>query len=112
MKLDSEDDVAGKSTRITVDLGDEELVKALKIAAVEHRRTVRDIVVEALQTWLAKGRRSDPGAGDPGGASGDPSQPTTDPIGQTADKDYVTMMETLSRYRGGRGKPDAAGERR
>ena len=38
-----------KGARITVDLGDEDLVKAVKIAAVEQGRTVRDIVVEAFE---------------------------------------------------------------
>ena len=37
-----------KGSRITVDLGDDELVKKVKIAAVQHGRTVREIVVEAM----------------------------------------------------------------
>jgi len=84
--------VTGKSTRITVDLGSDELVKTLKIAAIEHHRTVRDIVVEALAVRLSthgapgeKNRKSAPPAGGPA---------------TTADKDYRTMMETLNRYRG------------
>jgi hypothetical protein len=84
--------VAGKSTRITVDLGSEELVKSLKIAAVEHRRTVRDIVVEALEAWLAYhgtgGERTDAGTSrSDGGLS-------------SGDKDYRSMIDTLNRYRG------------
>ncbi|TFH35027.1 MAG: hypothetical protein E4G93_04410 [Dehalococcoidia bacterium] len=88
--------MTGKSTRITVDLGSDELVKALKIAAVEHRRTVRDIVVEALAMWLASVQTPARKAHrDPATAVAEPS---------TADKDYRSMMETLNRYRGVGGK--------
>ena len=84
--------MTGKSTRITVDLGSDELVKALKIAAIEHRRTVRDIVVESLAMWLAA--HSHPV---------DKTAKAVPPVGEpatTEDKDYRTMMETLNRYRG------------
>jgi hypothetical protein len=84
--------VTGKSTRITVDLGSDELVKSLKIAAIEHRRTVRDIVVESLAMWLTT--HSHPA---------DKNFGTVPPAGEPAaaeDKDYRTMMETLNRYRG------------
>ena len=84
--------MAGKGTRITVDLGNEDLVKALKIAAVESRRTVRDIVVEALEAWLAA-------TSDGGGRPGDAASPREGHTTPT-DKDYVIMMETLNRYRG------------
>jgi len=67
--------VTQKSTRITVDLGSEQLVKSVKIAAVEQGRTVRDIVIEALTLWL------------------EPGQPSK---GQ----DYQTMIDTLNKYRG------------
>jgi hypothetical protein len=88
----SEADVAGKGTRITVDLGREDLVKALRIAAVERSRTVRDIVVEALELWLAQG---------PAGARTAKDTKTASSKGeQSSDKDYVSMMETLNRYRG------------
>ncbi len=64
-----------KSTRITVDLGSEQLVKSVKIAAVEQGRTVRDIVIEALTLWLESGRAS-------------------------KGQDYQTMIDTLNKYRG------------
>lgn len=86
--------MAGKSTRITVDLGSEELVKSLKISAIEQRRTVRDIVVEALAMWLTAARplsSQQGGTPAPGGAS-------------SGDKDYRNMIETLNRYRGVGGK--------
>jgi predicted transcriptional regulator len=73
--------VTGKSTRITVDLGSDELVKALKIAAVEHRRTVRDIVVEALAMWLARTQTQ--------------AEKTEKPH-----KDTPTRAAALNRYRG------------
>lgn len=43
-----------KGTRITVDLGDEELLKAIKIAAVEQGKPLREITAEAFREWLAK----------------------------------------------------------
>ncbi|MBE9506075.1 MAG: hypothetical protein IMY84_04595 [Chloroflexi bacterium] len=64
-----------KSTRITVDLGSEQLVKSVKIAAVEQGRTVRDIVIEALTLWLEAKRTS-------------------------KGQDYQTMIDTLNKYRG------------
>ena len=64
-----------KSTRITVDLGSEQLVKSVKIAAVEQGRTVRDIVIEALTLWLEAKRTS-------------------------KGQDYQTMIVTLNKYRG------------
>ena len=64
-----------KSTRITVDLGSEELVKCVKIAAVEQGRTVRDVVIEALTLWL-------------------------EPRQASKGQDYQAMLDTLNRYRG------------
>lgn len=84
--------MAGKSTRITVDLGSEALVKSLKISAIERHRTVREIVVEALELWLANSNKSGTGA-DAAGSSA--SVQTT-----SGDKDYVSLMENLNRYRG------------
>lgn len=43
-----------KPVKITVDLGDRELYKELRLAAVQQDRTVRDIVIEALRAWLAE----------------------------------------------------------
>jgi len=63
-----------KSTRITVDLGSDELLKAVKIAAVEQGRTVRDIVIEALTQWLKPGNPSN-------------------------SQDYATMIDTINKYR-------------
>ncbi len=47
-----------KGTRITVDLGDEELSKAIKFAAVEQGKPVREIVIEALRQWLDREKPS------------------------------------------------------
>jgi hypothetical protein len=41
-----------RGTRVTIDLGSEELVKAIKIAAVEQGKSIREITIEALQEWL------------------------------------------------------------
>ncbi len=41
-----------KPARLTVDLGDERLYKAIRVAAIERRRPVREIVIEALREWL------------------------------------------------------------
>ena len=70
-----EETVTQKSTRITVDLGSEQLVKSIKIAAVEQGRTVRDIVIEALTLWL-------------------------EPRQASKGQDYQSMIDTLNKYRG------------
>jgi hypothetical protein len=70
-----EETVTQNSTRITVDLGSEQLVKSVKIAAVEQGRTVRDIVIEALTLWLKTGQTS-------------------------KGQDYRKMIDTLNKYRG------------
>ena len=43
-----------RGTKITVDLGDEALFKAVKIAAVERGTSLREVVIEALRTWLQR----------------------------------------------------------
>lgn len=83
--------MAGKSTRFTVDLGDAELAKAVRIAAVESGRTVRDIVVEALSLWLER-------TGGPQESTPQASQPT--PHSTDDARDYRSMIETLNKYRG------------
>jgi hypothetical protein len=45
--------VAQRGAKITVDLGDRELHRQLRRAAVDQDRTVRDIVIEAVSFWLA-----------------------------------------------------------
>ena len=68
-----------KGTRMTVDLGSEELLKAIKIAAVEQGEPVRGIVIEALKEWLDRRetlRKKEPGV-----------------------KDLHSMMEAVSEYR-------------
>jgi len=64
-----------KGTRITVDLGSEELLKAVKFASVEQSKPIREIIIEALEQWLG-GKKS----------SG-------------AQQDYLTMMKALDAYR-------------
>ena len=45
----------GKSRRrITVDLGSNDLYRALKLAALERDANMREVIVEALQDWLAR----------------------------------------------------------
>jgi len=63
-----------KGTRITVDLGDEELFKAIKFAAVEQGKPVREIVIEALRQWLDRQRAS-------------------------AGKDFQAMIQSVNEYR-------------
>jgi hypothetical protein len=43
-----------QGTKITVDLGDDGLYKAVKIAAVERKATLRQVVIEALKDWLRR----------------------------------------------------------
>ena len=63
-----------KGTRITVDLGNKELLKAIKFASVEQGKPVREIVIEALEKWL-KGKK---GSGQ---------------------QDFLSMMKALDEYR-------------
>jgi hypothetical protein len=44
--------VAEKASKITVDLGDRALYRALKLAAVQEDMTVREVVIEAVSYWL------------------------------------------------------------
>lgn len=64
-----------KGTRITVDLGSQELLRAVKLAAVEQNKTIREIIIEALEQWLG-GRPSSGGQ-----------------------QDYLAMMKALDEYR-------------
>lgn len=63
-----------KGTRITVDLGNKELLKAIKFASVEQGKPVREIVIEALEQWL-EGKK---GSGQ---------------------QDFLAMMKALDEYR-------------
>jgi hypothetical protein len=63
-----------KGTRITVDLGSGELLKAVKFASVEQNKPIREIIIEALQQWLG-GKKS------------------------TGQQDYLAMMKALDGYR-------------
>jgi hypothetical protein len=63
-----------KGTRITVDLGSGELLKAVKFASVEQNKPIREIIIEALEQWLG-GKKS------------------------TGQQDYLAMMKALDGYR-------------
>ncbi len=69
-----------KGTRVTVDLGDVELLKAVKIAAVEQGKSLREIVIEVLQQWIERKKT-------------------------LGDKDFQTMMQTVNEYRKTTGLP-------
>jgi len=43
-----------QKAKITVDLGDDELYQAIKIAAIEHKSSLRQVVIEALIEWLKR----------------------------------------------------------
>jgi hypothetical protein len=68
-----------KGTRITVDLGSEELLKAVKFASVEQGKPIREIIIEALEQWLG-GKKS------------------------SGQQDYLAMMRALDAYRKTAGK--------
>jgi hypothetical protein len=68
-----------KGTRITVDLGNEELLKAVKLASIEQGKSIREIIIQALEQWL-------------GGKKGSGQQ------------DYLAMMKALDEYRKTAGK--------
>lgn len=64
-----------KGTRITVDLGSQELLKAVKFASVEQNKPIREIIIEALEQWLG-GKKT---------------------TGQ--EQDYLAMIKALDEYR-------------
>jgi len=43
-----------KVAKITVNLGNPELYKAVKILAIERGLTLREVVIEALNDWVEK----------------------------------------------------------
>ena len=43
-----------QKSKITVDLGDDDLYRALKIAAIENKSSLREVVIEALKDWLIR----------------------------------------------------------
>ena len=43
-----------KPMKITVSLKDKELYRAIRHAAIERDKTLREIVIEALQEWLER----------------------------------------------------------
>jgi len=63
-----------KGTRITVDLGSEELLKSVKFAAVEQGESVREIVIEALNQWLERSKTA-------------------------GDRDYQAAIKAINKYR-------------
>lgn len=69
-----------KGTRITVDLGSEALLKAVKFASVEQSKPIREIIIEALEQWLGGNKSA---------------------VGQ---QDYLAMMKALDTYRKTTGK--------
>jgi len=69
-----------KGTRITVDLGSEELLKTVKIAAIEQGKSIREIAVEALEQWL-EGKKT------------------------SGDKNFQAMMQAVNEYRKTTGLP-------
>ena len=46
--------MAQKTAKLTVDVGDPRLYKAIKILAIERGLTLRAVVVEALNDWVGK----------------------------------------------------------
>ncbi|HEX5501912.1 MAG TPA: hypothetical protein VFW96_04785 [Thermomicrobiales bacterium] len=51
--------ISKKSARLTVDLGDRQLYRAIRHAAIERDQPVRRIVVEALREWLERQEEED-----------------------------------------------------
>ncbi|HLB28855.1 MAG TPA: hypothetical protein VJM69_01845 [Dehalococcoidia bacterium] len=45
---------ATKGTRITVDLGNEKLARAVRVVAAYEGRPLREVVAEALRDWIEK----------------------------------------------------------
>ncbi|MBI2941122.1 MAG: hypothetical protein HYY04_11860 [Chloroflexi bacterium] len=63
-----------KPVKLTVNLGDRELYRAIRHAAIERDRPVREIVVEALREWLERQEEKEDLAAI-AGAEGEPTVP-------------------------------------
>ena len=63
-----------QKAKITIDLGDDELYKAIKIAAVQQRASLRQVVIEALKDWL-KSQEDKEDLEDYRETKGEPSRP-------------------------------------
>ena len=44
----------GKDTRITIDLKDDELYRAVRVAAIDRGTSMTDMVCDVLKDWLRK----------------------------------------------------------
>lgn len=51
--------IGKKSARLTVDLGDAQLYRAIRHAAIERDQPVRQIVIDALREWLERQEEAD-----------------------------------------------------
>ena len=71
-----------QKSKITVDLGDDELYRALKIAAIENKSSLREVVIEALKDWLIRQEKLED-LQDYRQAKGEPTRPFKEFLSET-----------------------------
>ncbi|MSQ21873.1 MAG: hypothetical protein EXR53_00985 [Dehalococcoidia bacterium] len=82
------DDMVTKTAKITVDLGNTELYKAVKILAIERGITLREVVVEALKEWVEKQEDLEDLA-DAQARLGEPTRPIDEIIKELGESDLL-----------------------
>jgi hypothetical protein len=76
-------------SKTTVDRGDRQLRRRLKIAAVEHDMSVRDFVIEAVRYWPDHQEEIE----------GELAADTADRIAAESSGEYATHYEVKKRFR-------------
>ena len=82
------DDMVTKIAKITVDLGNPRLYKAVKILAIERGITLREVVVEALKEWVEKQEDLEDLA-DAQARLGEPTRPIEEIIKELGESDLL-----------------------
>ena len=80
--------MAQKTAKLTVDVGDPRLYKAIKILAIERGSTLREVVVEALRDWIEKQENLEDLAAIEE-VRGEPTRPIEELIRELGDSDLL-----------------------
>lgn len=80
--------MAQKTAKLTVDIGDPRLYKAIKILAIERGLTLREVVVEALRDWIEKQENLEDLAAIEE-VRGEPTRPIEELIREVGDSDLL-----------------------
>lgn len=81
-----------KTAKLTVDIGDPRLYKAIKILAIERGMTLREVVVEALRDWIRKQEDLEDLAAIEE-VRGEPTRPIEELIRELGDSDLLSSNQ-------------------